>query len=123
VRLRSEEFIEQARERLAAAREALVAGRRGVAVSVAYYSMLYAARATLSRDAESTCTDDTWDLFRSKYVLPGAFDAGLFTVAQHARVAREASDYQAVIPTAEEAERYVAATADFLSAVEQMIGD
>jgi uncharacterized protein (UPF0332 family) len=121
VRPRSEEFIEQARDRLAAAREALAAGRRGVAVSVAYYSMLYAARATLSRDAESTCTDDTWNLFRSKYVLTSAFDAGLFTVAQHAQVAREAGDYQAVIPSAEEAERYVAGAADFLSAVVQML--
>lgn len=118
---RSEEFIEQARDRLAAAGEALAAGHPGVAVSLAYYSMLYAARATLPRDAKSTCTDDTWNLFRIKYVVTEAFDAGLFTIAQHAQVAREAGDYQAVIPTAEEAEHYVAGAADFLAAVEHMI--
>jgi len=121
---RSEEFIEQARDRLTAAREALAAGHLGVAVSVAYYSMLYAARATLSEDDENARTHrGMWNLFRIKYVTTEAFDAGLFTVAQHAQVAREAGDYQAVTPRAEEAERYVAGAADFLSAVEQMLAD
>ena len=121
---RSEEFIEQARDRLAAAQEALAAGHRSVAVSVAYYSMLYAARATLSEDDENARTHrGTWNLFRIKYVTADAFDARLFTVAQHAQVAREAGDYQAVNPTAEEADRYVAGAADFLAAVERMLGD
>jgi uncharacterized protein (UPF0332 family) len=121
---RSEEFIEQARDRLAAAREALAAGHRGVAVSVAYYSMLYAARATLSEDDENARTHrGTWNLFRIKYVTTDAFDARLFTIAQHAQVAREAGDYQAVTPSAEEAEHYVAGAADFLAAVERMLGD
>jgi uncharacterized protein (UPF0332 family) len=120
---RSEEFIEQARDRLAAAREALAAGHRGVAVSVAYYSMLYAARATLSEDDENARTHrGTWNLFRIKYVTTDAFDARLFTVAQHAQVAREAGDYQAVTPTTGEAENYVAGAIDFLSAVERMVG-
>jgi len=119
---RSEEFIEQARDRLAAAREALAAGHRGVAVSVAYYSMLYAARATLSEDDENARTHrGMWNLFRIKYVTVGAFDAALFTLAQHAQVAREGGDYQAVTPSEEEAERYVAGAADFLAAVEQML--
>ena len=121
---RSEEFIEQARDRLAAAGEALAAGHRGAAVSLAYYSMLYAARATLSEDDENARTHrGMWNLFRIKYVVTEAFDAGLFTIAQHAQVAREAGDYQAVIPTAEEAEHYVAGAADFLAAVEHMIAD
>lgn len=123
MRPRSEEFIEQARDRLVPAQEALAAGHPGVAISVAYYAMLYAARATLPRDAESTCTDDTWNPFRIEYVITGAFDAKLFTIAQHAQVAREAGDYQAVTPTAEEAEHYVAGTADFLSAVERMLAN
>lgn len=120
---RSEEFIEQARDRLAAAQEALAAGHLGVAVSVAYYSMLYAARATLSEDDENARTHrGTWNLFRIKYVTTDAFDAALFTKAQHAQVAREAGDYQAVNPTAEQAEEYVAAAEKFLTAVERMIG-
>jgi uncharacterized protein (UPF0332 family) len=119
---RSEEFVEQARDRLAAAREALVADHPGVAVSVAYYSMLYAARATLSEDDENARTHrGTWNLFRIKYVATDAFDAALFTLAQHAQVAREGGDYQAVTPSEDEAERYVAGAGDFLAAVEQML--
>lgn len=121
---RSEEFIEQARDRLAAAREALAAGHLSVAVSVAYYSMLYAARATLSEDDENARSHrGTWNLFRIKYVTADAFDAALFTKAQHAQVAREAGDYQAVTPRLEEAEDYVAAAEKFLAAVERMLGD
>jgi len=119
---RSEEFIEQARDRLTAAQEALTAGHLGVAVSVAYYSMLYAARATLSEDDENARSHrGTWNLFRIKYVTTDAFDAALFTKAQHAQVAREAGDYQAVNPTAEQAEDYVAAAEKFLASVERML--
>jgi uncharacterized protein (UPF0332 family) len=121
---RSEEFIDQSRERLVAAREALAAGHREVAVSVAYYSMLYAARATLSEDDENARSHrGTWNLFRIKYVITDAFDATLFTTAQHAQVAREGGDYSAVTPSEEDAERYVQGAADFLAAVEQMLGD
>lgn len=120
---RSEEFIEQARDRLAMAREVLAAGHRAGAVSAAYYSMLYAARATLSEDDENARSHrGTWNLFRIKYVTTDAFDAALFTKAQHAQVAREAGDYQAVNPTAEQAEDYVAAAEKFLAAVEEMLG-
>jgi len=92
---RSEEFIGQARDRHDAAQEALAAGHPGVAVSVAYYSMLYAARATLSEDDENARTHrGTWNLFRIRYVTTEAFDAGLFTIAQHAQVAREAGDFR-----------------------------
>lgn len=62
-----------------------------------------------------------WNLFRIKYVTTDAFDAKLFTLAQHAQVAREGGDYQAVTPDQEEAERYVAGAGDFLAAVEQML--
>jgi uncharacterized protein (UPF0332 family) len=121
---RSEEFIEQARDRLAMAREVLAAGHRAGAVSAAYYSMLYAARATLSEDDENARTHrGTWNLFRVKYVTTDAFDAALFTTAQHAQVAREGGDYSAVTPSEEDAERYVQGAADFLAAVEQMLGD
>jgi len=119
---RTEEFIEQARDRLAAAREALAAGHRSVAVSVAYYSMLYAARATLSEDDENARSHrGTWNLFRVRYVTTDAFDAALFTLAQHAQVAREGGDYQAVTPSEEEADRYVEGADDFLAAAEKML--
>jgi uncharacterized protein (UPF0332 family) len=119
---RSEEFIEQARDRLVAAREALVGGHVAVATSVAYYAMLYAARATLSEDDENARTHrGTWNLFRVNYVLTDAFDPALFTLAQHAQVAREGGDYQAVTPSEEEAERYVVGAGDFLAAVERML--
>jgi uncharacterized protein (UPF0332 family) len=121
---RSQEFIEQARDRLVAAGEALSAGHLSVAVSVAYYSMLYAARATLSEDDENARSHrGTWNLFRIRYVTTDAFDAALFTKAQHAQVAREAGDYQAVTPSPEQAQDYVAAAEKFLTAVEQMLRD
>ena len=121
---RSQEFLEQAEERLAAAREALTANHLGVAVSVAYHSMLYAARAALSEDDENARTHrGTWNLFRISYVTTDAFDAALFTLAQHAHMARAGGDYQAVTPSAEEAERYVAGAGDFLAAVQRMLVD
>ena len=36
--------------------------------------------------------------------------------------AREGGDYQAVTPSEEEARRYVDGAADFLAAIEQMVG-
>jgi uncharacterized protein (UPF0332 family) len=120
---RSEEFIEQARDRLVAAREALEAAHRGVAVSVAYYAMLYAARAMLSEDDENARSHrGTWNLFRVKYVTNEAFEAALFTLAQHAQVAREGGDYAAVIPSEAEARRYVDGAAEFLAAAENLLG-
>jgi uncharacterized protein (UPF0332 family) len=119
---RSEEFIDQARERLVAAREAFDAGHPTVAVSVAYYAMLNAARGALSEDDENARTHrGTWNLFRIRYVTTDVFDAALFTLAQHAQAAREGGDYEAVTPSAEETKRYVEGAADFLAAVEEML--
>lgn len=121
---RSEEFIDQARDRLIAVREALSAGHLEGAVSAAYYSMLYAARAALSEDDENARTHrGTWNRFRILYVTTDAFDADLFTRAQHAQVAREAGDYSAVTPRQEQAEEYVEAAGEFLAAVERMLAD
>jgi uncharacterized protein (UPF0332 family) len=119
---RSEEFIEQARERLIAAREALSAGHSTVAVSVAYYAMLYAARASLSEGDEHARTHrGTWNLFRERYVATDAFDDALFRLAQQAQTAREGADYEAATPSEEEAQRYVDGAAEFLAGVEQML--
>jgi uncharacterized protein (UPF0332 family) len=49
---RSEEFMDQARDRVALAREVLISGHLEGAVSAAYYAMLYAARAALSENDE-----------------------------------------------------------------------
>jgi uncharacterized protein (UPF0332 family) len=112
----------QARERLVAAQEALAKQHLSVAVSVAYYAMLNAARAALSEDDQSARTHrGTWNAFRIRYVTTDAFDAGLFTMAQHAQAAREGADYAAVTPTGEEASRYVSGAADFIAAIEQML--
>lgn len=119
---RSGEFMSQARDRLAIAREVLASGHREGAVSAAYYSMLYAARAALSEDEENARTHrGTWNRFRIRYVTTDAFDASLFTLAQHAQAAREGGDYEAVTPSAEETQRYVEGAADFLTAVEEML--
>jgi uncharacterized protein (UPF0332 family) len=86
--------------------------------------MLYAARASLSEDDENARTHrGTWNLFRIRYVTTDAFDARLFTLAQHAQVAREGGDYQAITPSEDEAERYVEGAAEFLAAAEQMLVD
>lgn len=45
---RSEEFLQQARERLSDAEAILGTAHPAVVVSAAYYGMLYAARAALS---------------------------------------------------------------------------
>jgi uncharacterized protein (UPF0332 family) len=120
---RSGEFLAQARDRAAAAAELLEADHREAAVSAAYYSMLYAARAALSeRDEHARTHRGTWNLFRTTYVVTDAFEAALFTLAQHAQAAREGGDYEAVRPGREEADRYVAGAADFIGAIERMLG-
>jgi uncharacterized protein (UPF0332 family) len=119
---RSDEFIAQARDRAAAAMQLLEADHLEAAVSAAYYSMLYAARAALSeRDEHARTHRGTWNLFRTTYVVTDAFDPGLFTLAQHAQAAREGGDYEAVKPSREEAERYVGGATDFIGAVERML--
>ena len=121
---RSEEFMDQARDRAQLAKEALSSGHREGAVSAAYYAMLYAARAALSEDDENARTHrGTWNIFRLRYVTTDAFDAALYTLAQHAQAAREGGDYEAVTPTAEEASRYVEGAGDFLAATERMMAE
>jgi uncharacterized protein (UPF0332 family) len=119
---RSQEFMDQARDRAAAAAEMLVADHLEAAVSAAYYSMLYAARAALSEQQEHARTHrGTWNLFRTRYVVTDAFDAELFTLAQHAQAAREGGDYEAVRPSREEADRYVSGASNFIAAVSRML--
>lgn len=119
---RSEEFIEQARDRAALAKEALASGHREGAVSAAYYAMLYAARAALSEhDEYARRHGGVWHLFHRRYVATGAFDEGLHALAQQAQEAREQGDYEAIKPAPEDAERYVDGAVEFLAAVEKML--
>ena len=59
---RSQELMESARERLAGARDSLAADHFELAVSAAYYAMLYAARAALSELGDHAKTPWNWTL-------------------------------------------------------------
>jgi uncharacterized protein (UPF0332 family) len=119
---RSQEFMASACERLAGARDAFAAGHLDLAVSAAYYAMLYAARAALSEDDEHARTHGgTWNLFRSRYVVTDAFDQQLFARAHSAQSTREQSDYEAIMPESDRAEAVVADAAEFIAAIERML--
>jgi uncharacterized protein (UPF0332 family) len=119
---RSEEFMDQARDRVVIAQELLAAGHLEVAVSAAYYAMLYAARAALSeRDEYARTHGGTWHLFHERYVITGAFDQELHAMAHRAQHAREGGDYEAVTPDRGEAERIVAGAAEYITAIEHML--
>lgn len=121
---RSEEFFESARERLRGAKNSLQAGDFELAISAAYYAMLYAARAALSENDEHARTHrGTWKLFRERYVVTDAFDDDLFRLAHHAQTAREKGDYEAAKLSEEEAQRFVKGADEFLVAVDQMLAD
>jgi uncharacterized protein (UPF0332 family) len=119
---RSEEFMDQARDRLTMAREVFASGHLEGAVSAAYYAMLYAARAALSEDEESARSHrGTWNLFRTRYVVTEAFDQDLFALAHQAQEAREGADYEAKTPEPGKAQRYVEGAGEFVAAVEHML--
>ena len=108
---------------MAGARDALAAKHFDLAVSAAYYAMLYAARAALSEDDEHARTHGgTWNLFRRRYVATDAFDQHIFALAHQAQRAREQGDYEAVMPDAGDAKRYLDGAAEFLAAIESMLG-
>jgi uncharacterized protein (UPF0332 family) len=109
-----------ARDRLGVARMALESGSTPSAVSLAYYAMLYAARAALSEDDKYAKTHvGTWQLFREAFVAPGAFDADLLGRAQATQREREDADYQARQPTRERAHEIVTLSEQFVRAVEE----
>ncbi len=119
---RSEDFIESGRTRLLGARHALAAGDLDLAVSAAYYAMLYAARAALSEhDEYARRHGGTWNLFFQRFVTTGAFDQGLHNLAQRAQKSREGADYEAITPDPAETRRYVEGAAEFIAAVERML--
>jgi uncharacterized protein (UPF0332 family) len=121
---RSEEFMQQARDRLADARAIIGTAHPAVVVSAAYYGMLYAARAALSERGEFAKTHSgTWTLFSQVFVAPGEFDQRLSALARRTKDAREEGDYEAAPPTAEEAADFVNGAAEFIAAIEQLLAD
>jgi uncharacterized protein (UPF0332 family) len=113
----------QARDRLADAQIILKTAHPAVVVSAAYYGMLYAARAALSERGEYAKTHSgTWTLFSQIFVAPGDFDQSLSALARRAKDACEQGDYEAAPPTAKEAAEYVNGAAEFIAAIEQLLG-
>jgi uncharacterized protein (UPF0332 family) len=121
---RSEEFWAAARDRLAAARTARESGFAAAAVSLAYYGMLYAARAALSEEDRNAKTHSgLWTTFVHTFVTSGRFDAELAAQARSAQRSREAVDYDAREVSPEEADDALRAAERFVGAVEALLGD
>jgi uncharacterized protein (UPF0332 family) len=119
---RSEEFMAEARQRLALATTAFEAGYVLGAVSAAYYAMLYAARAALSEEDRNAKTHrGTWDLFHEVFVRPGRFDSGLATAARRAQEHREGADYDARPVERGRAESILTTAERFLAAVDDLL--
>jgi uncharacterized protein (UPF0332 family) len=116
-------MLASALERLRMARVTLDADGTASAVSDAYYAMLYAARAALSEaDYSAKTHKGTWDLFWRTFVIGAGFDADVTARARARQEVREAADYGAVRPAADEAEAVVADAERFVAAVRQMLG-
>ncbi|HEY4779678.1 MAG TPA: HEPN domain-containing protein [Solirubrobacterales bacterium] len=119
---RSDEYLGQARDRLADAQKILNIAHPAVVVNTAYYAMLNAANAALSERGEHAKTHSgTWTLFSKIFVAPGVFDQELSAVARQAKEVREKGDYDAVPPDAKEALTYVEGATDFLAAIEALL--
>ena len=121
---RSEEFMAEARERLAVARTTLEASFPSAAVNPAYYAMLYAARAALSEEDRYAKTHlGTWLLFREAFVVSGRFDAKLTKDAERTHELRLGADYEARRVNAAEAEAVIELATRFISAIEELYPD
>ncbi|MDQ3895465.1 MAG: HEPN domain-containing protein [Actinomycetota bacterium] len=119
---RSEELMRAALEQLEAARTTLAAGLGAPAVSDAYYSMLYAARAALSEEDRNARTHrGTWSLFRELFVEGGSLDASLASDAERVRELREAADYDAATVSRDEAAAAVEQAERFIDVVRSLL--
>lgn len=120
---RSAEYLAKSRKNLRAARLMLENDLPGIAVSPAYYSMLYAARAALSEeDLFARTHQGTWHLVHETFVTTGRLDPDLHSRAQQAQKQREGSDYEAKSYPVETASATVDAAERFLAAVVAMLG-
>lgn len=120
--LRSNELFVAATRRLRTAHAAAADGDPSAAISLAYYAMLYAARAALSeRDIGPRTHRGTWLEFTRTFVDEGAIDVELARAAQQAQPERERADYEAWEASAADAERVMATTERFLAAVGDLL--
>lgn len=114
----------EARERLRLAAIALAAGSPGGAVSLAYYSMLYAARAALSEeDLYAKTHSGTWYLFGQTFVETGRYDRALFDAAYDVLPLRLGADYDARQIGQDESEAVVELAKRFLASIEELYPD
>ncbi len=119
---RSDEFMAQAREKLGASRALLSGTFPSQAVGLAYYAMLYAARAALSESDRAAKTHrGVWNLFQQTFVATGRFDGKLLREARAGQRAREAIDYDAGPMPTKEAARLVQIAERFVAAVRDML--
>lgn len=119
---RSEEFMAGARERLTDARTVLDAGGTSGVVGLAYYAMLYAARAALSEEDRNAKTHvGIWNLFHETFVATGRFDRALTAAARETQKIREGADYDALMVPQEQADQIVALAERFVSAIDEML--
>jgi len=111
------------RDRLRAAEAALGAGFPTLAVSVAYYAALYAARAALSEeDRHAKTHSGVWALFGEVFVSTGRLAAEPATTVRLLQERREAADYDAREVSAEEAQDAIAVARTFVDAIATMLG-
>jgi uncharacterized protein (UPF0332 family) len=111
-----------ARDRARTARAALASGSPSSATSLAYYAMLYAARAALSEEDRNARTHGgTWQLFRETFVDTGQFESELAAAAQATQPLREGADYDARRISADEAERVCTLAERFLDATNDLV--
>jgi len=114
---RSEEFMEEARGRLGAART-LATSFASSALSSAYYAMLYAARAALSEEDRYAKTHSgTWTIFRETFVATKRFDHELVSQAERTLEQRLGADYDAEPVSQAQAEAAIDLAQRFLDAV------
>jgi uncharacterized protein (UPF0332 family) len=120
---RSAEFFAEAQARLRAAQRELDASDAAASVSLAYYAMLYAARAALSEeDLYAKTHRGTWDLFWQTFAASGRFEAQLADEARGTAALRQLADYEAKRPGADEAAGVVELAQRFVDAVGTLIG-
>lgn len=121
---RSREFMQQANERLAVARDMIAAGHPTAAVGQAYYAMLYAARAALSeRDQHAKTHSRVWTLFAEEFVRSGAVPTDVGGVGQRTQRTREQADYEAEEFDEADARTILTDAERFVAAIRAALGD
>ncbi len=123
VKLRTHRLLQQAREQLDSVDQGEGRIDNGSLVSIAYYAMLYAARAALSEDdIEARRHAGTWLRFREHFVLNGRFDPAL-ALGPSVQALREAADYGAVTPDDEPTAEAIDRARRFVRGVEELLGE